>query len=363
MTFLTCQQMAAAFVSAGAVTPPWRSASSLLSKWLPQRARDTHVGDGAALPSASLSASSFPHCCTPGFADFSAELRTTSAPGVVAGNRSGSSGGNGCASAAKRPPRLQSLPPLPLDARSDSEEERLSSPDTTLVYGFTRRVSAEKSGAVKSKDKAQPDADELPQLHRTISRQQLAAEGSGGRSPPRDASAAAATTLLPGVPALRRPDEPTPPQQYAAHPQAPPPRRKSAPDAIARMPVAPIEGQQLRRSSTSALSSKLASVGLASHGHKAASPRARPSMRRSNSIGGDTPPQQLHGSTGTLPAGVRLYDSPQRPQQQQQPAPTSDEPSVQAPFWHQVGFRAVLLSCSRSPVTCGVWCCPEVTSA
>lgn len=33
-------EMAAAFAAAGAVTPPWRTPASLLSKWLPKVSRD-----------------------------------------------------------------------------------------------------------------------------------------------------------------------------------------------------------------------------------------------------------------------------------------------------------------------------------
>ena len=36
---LVCAEMGAAFAERGTVTPPWRSAQSLLSKWLPSKVR------------------------------------------------------------------------------------------------------------------------------------------------------------------------------------------------------------------------------------------------------------------------------------------------------------------------------------
>ena len=40
---LVCAEMGAAFAERGTVTPPWRSAQSLLSKWLPSKVRGDHA--------------------------------------------------------------------------------------------------------------------------------------------------------------------------------------------------------------------------------------------------------------------------------------------------------------------------------
>jgi len=364
-------EMAAAFSAAGAVTPPWRSPGSLLSKWLPAKARDRPVGDapaggalggspldgvllGSSLPSGHA-AGQFRAYPTQSFAIGGVDLRTTSAPAATAGGSPGSGSGStkgfdtarAAAPAPTAPATVAAAPAAPApapaapqrqpDGRSDSEDDRLSSPDTTLAWRLPGRSGGRAAGqqpaagaaadATGDKAVAAVPSGAQPGLPRAIFREELQG-GSGGRTSPTAAlSGAPAATATEGAAAAPRisslrlalpatvqlPAGPASPPnpwlghgQYAAHPQAPP-RRKSAPAATdgAQQPSAGAAGGSLqppRRGSTSALSSKLASAGMVSRQASGASEAAI-------SSGGGSP-------TAAAPA----------PQ---------GAPSVHAPFWDQ----------------------------
>lgn len=52
-----CQEIAAAFKANGAVLPPWRHASSMLSKWLPRKSLDETVAETYTVPTPRTGAS------------------------------------------------------------------------------------------------------------------------------------------------------------------------------------------------------------------------------------------------------------------------------------------------------------------
>lgn len=85
-----CEAMAASFEACGLTLPPWRRTSSMLSKWLPARARDRLVP--------SSSGASPPGGASPGASPSSGASPTTGSSPEAAAAAGGAAGGGGRAS-------------------------------------------------------------------------------------------------------------------------------------------------------------------------------------------------------------------------------------------------------------------------
>ena len=187
----------------------------------PSASLPVDAGLGGGIGGGSPAAAGAAQQQKPTFATAGAELRTTSVPAVAphgeepaaedavsAAAASTAQPSQNAAPSPMQPPQQQQQAAPPPEGRSDSEDDHLSSPDTTLGWRLPGdRCAAGKHPLPTASSNSKPPvgleagaalqpaagaaADQQPtpgrRLPRTMSREQLQA-GSGGRSPPKGAA-------------------------------------------------------------------------------------------------------------------------------------------------------------------------------
>lgn len=196
MVRLVCGEMGAAFSERGTVAPPWRSVKSLLSKWLPTKARDTSVSEAltSSPPSSRRGSGKSPAGASPAAASqrgaafyperrrsdvWAAAGRGSELPAAVARTGVAQLADDYSAEAMPVPVHGDSSASGPRGA-SDSEEEQNSSPDTTLLFpGFPAATDPARKSAIVRLASGFP----APNAH-SPSQAPLHSAKSGSQSPP-----------------------------------------------------------------------------------------------------------------------------------------------------------------------------------